>query len=423
MNVPPPASGGVFHQTRRPDHRDKPGGSPPQAESPIPRRWRPLMPGVGWRWLWKRTAQTPKEAPCLALSRPRRMRRTARSVVLWTLCCYAAAQLPVLLVMERWKPALPANEERKGPQLRRLVAAHPDRPLVLMFGSSRTAWAFRAGHLDGMPAPDGRPLLVYNFGMPTVGSIHHQMYLRELLAEGIRPRLLLVELTPPLLCQAHRGFTTEESMLEGAWTDPRQLRRMAPYFEHPGRKLRTWLQSRAMSWYTFRTEIQTDLQHLYEGTIREGVPDVDEWGWRTLPEEPPTAEERAATAHLAVTMYGASLTQFRPGAGPIRALRDLLELCSRERIQVALILMPEAAWFHRLYSPAVKATVADLRREVRERHGIEVIDATRWLADEDFEDGHHTVLSGANLFTAALRVEIQRLLSQQACSPGRRLGE
>ena len=178
-----------------------------------------------------------------------------------------------------------------------------------------------------------------------------------------------------------------------------------------------------MPWYTFRTDVQTDLQHLYEGTIREGVPGVDEWGWRTLPEVPPSDRERAATAHLAVTMYGASLTQFRPGTRPIRRLRDLLDQCHRERIQVALVLMPEAAWFRRLYAAAIKATVADLLYEVRERRGIEVIDAARWLADEDFEDGHHTILSGADRFTAALRGEIQRLLSQQACLPVHGLGE
>ena len=83
---------------------------------PAPRRWRPLMPSVGWRWLWKQAAPQPRPREASSLARPRRMRRTARSVVLWTLCCYAAAQLPALLFMERWKPALPANEEFKWPQ-------------------------------------------------------------------------------------------------------------------------------------------------------------------------------------------------------------------------------------------------------------------------------------------------------------------
>ena len=87
-----------------------------------------------------------------------------------------------------WHAIGTAFEARKWPKLRQLVAEAPDRPLLLMLGSSRVCWAFRAGTLDGMPDSDGRPLRVYNFGIPSTGPIFELLYLRDLLAEGIRRR-------------------------------------------------------------------------------------------------------------------------------------------------------------------------------------------------------------------------------------------
>jgi hypothetical protein len=38
--------------------------------------------------------------------------------------------------------------------------------------------------------------------------------------------------------------------------------------------------------------------------------------------------------------------------------------------------------------------------------GVAVVDARRWLADEEFEDGHHPLLAGQRAFTDRLYREV-----------------
>ncbi len=108
-----------------------------------------------------------------------------------------------------------------------------------------------------------------------------------------------------------------------------------------------------------------------------------------------------------------SLAHFRLGQGPTRAMRDLLECCRNERIPVALVLTPESTTFRAWYQPECLKTMRDLLDELRATYGVEVIDATHWLDDNDFMDGHHLDISGAEKFTARMEDEVRRLLDRQ----------
>jgi hypothetical protein len=44
---------------------------------------------------------------------------------------------------------------------------------------------------------------------------------------------------------------------------------------------------------------------------------------------------------------------------------------------------------------------------------VEVIDATHWLDDDDFMDGHHLDVRGMDKFTARMGQEVERLLRCQ----------
>jgi hypothetical protein len=91
-------------------------------------------------------------------------------------------------------------------------------------------------------------------------------------------------------------------------------------------------------------------------------------------------------------------------------MRDLLECCRREEIPVALVITPESTVFRSWYSSSCRVETSDLLAELRAKYGVEVIDATEWLDDEDFTDGHHVAESGARKFTARFLVEVQRIL-------------
>jgi hypothetical protein len=343
-----------------------------------------------------------------SLARPRRLKQSARSVLLWSLGVYALAAAALGLVMDRWCPAPFEKVYRlKWGDLRRFAADTPDRPLLLMLGSSRTQTGFQAGRLDGMLGSDGRPLAAYNFGVPAAGPIHEYLYLRQMLEKGIRPRLLLVEFLPPLFNRTHDRVISEEGWTQSAWASARQLLQMSPYFAQPGRKIGEWLEGRLAPWYVHRMALQARMLTALGGAKdHRPVPYThDRWGCR-YPEQlsPQQRAERAAVA----LEYKPSLQRFRPGEGPIRAMHDLLDCCRRERIPVVLVLTPESAEFHSWYSPECLTATRDLLEEFHGSYGVEILDGTRWLEDEDFVDGHHVAASGARKFTTRLLAELRR---------------
>ena len=69
--------------------------------------------------------------------------------------------------------------------------------------------------------------------------------------------------------------------------------------------------------------------------------------------------------------------------------------------------MPEGTAFRSWYTPEAESVVAKFLAEVCDRHGVRLLDARCWIADEDFWDGHHLLPGGAARFTRRLLDELQ----------------
>jgi hypothetical protein len=333
-------------------------------------------------------------------------------VLIWALVWYAVVLVVPLVLQHRWQRIGPAHEARKWPALQQLVSNHTDRPLLVMLGSSRGCWAFRAGSLNGMPDSEGRPLSAYNFGIPATGPISELFYLRDMLAQGIRPRFLLIEFLPPLMCEAQRGALTEEGMTGFENVSARRFLQWLPYLYRPEKRARLWLEARINPWYAFRRQIQLELRCL---ALRQKFPTyepIDDWGWHISAPLPFPAEERERRMESARGGYSPGLGHFRLGKKPTKALRELLDLCRQEKIPAALVLMPESSEFRSWYSEDGKTAIHNLLDDLRQTYGFPVIDAENWLADEDFEDGHHTLLHGADVFTFRLHAELLALMGR-----------
>jgi len=396
----------------------------PQADSPLHRVSK--APTRGWYWPWHKPEKTtyyllyssPKEenrkqdqSASLAVARSRRLRGCGRKVMLWVLFWYVAFQMVPTFLKDRWHRIGPYYELNKWPALERLVAEEPNRPLLVMVGSSRTAWAFQASALDGMPDSDGRPMLVYNFGVPSTGPCFQLFCLRDMLAKGIRPRFLLIEFLPALLCEARRGVLSEDSMLEFESLSLHRMWQWIPYLHRPKKWVNLWLEARIAPCYTFRNHLLGELKALATGQPMPKHGPFDNRGWHiALPMIEPLVHENALRAARAG--YGPGLMKFRLGKTQYRAIRELLDLCRREKIPAALVLMPEDSNFRSWYSPEAKTAIRNLLDELKQTYGVEVIDAQCWLPDYDFEDGHHALLDGALIFTRRIRSELPRLLSQ-----------
>ncbi len=396
-----------------------------QTEPATPMATRPVLrrlhaPSAEGRWPWRMLASAARDrrnkneprTPIHAAARPRRMKQTAPMILVWAVVWYVVALTALAMVKDRWRPISSLNECWKWPRLLQLTTQEPERPLVLMLGSSRTCWAWKAGTLDSMQTPDGRKPIFYNFGIPATGPISESLYLRQMLDEGIRPHLLLVEYLPPLMRAPQRGFSSEEVFLAGQWMTPLQLVRAAPYLIRPVRKGRQWLEARLAPWYAFRAQIDYDFQCLAGSKDPIFIPQVDESGWCLRPPMP-SAEERAMRLKSTRDGYAAAMANFPLGAGPAKALRDLCKLCRREHIPFVFVVMPECSDFRSWYSAETRAKTDGFLQELSRGYGAEIINANEWVADDDFEDGHHLTVHGAEVFTNRLRQDIQRLLAER----------
>jgi hypothetical protein len=348
--------------------------------------------------------------------RRRRLKAHGSRVLLWTIALYAMAQIAVVAVKDRWLALGPYQESRKWPRLRELAHDAQTPPLAIMVGSSRVSWAFQAGRLNGLPGPEGKPLRFYNFGIPATGVIHALLNVRDMLSEGIHPDVLLVEFLPPLLCEPHGTWPSEERFAASPWMSAREMVRLNPYLSRHGhQKVREWCESRTVSWYAYRNQLMDEFCHLALGKVLPRQLDVDDWGACLLPPEA-SAEKRAKDTEEALQFYGPSLETYRVGQGPTRAFHELLTLCCREKIRVMLVHMPESSDFRKLYSTNATAKSRALIEDYVREFGVDVIDASTWVADADFADGHHTLAAGAERFTNRLGVELKRIFAAPAAN-------
>jgi len=352
----------------------------------------------------------PRTSPVRA--RLRKMKQKAHTLLWWLPLWYILGQLVFFAWMdEHWELTRTRVEREKWQQLHERLAEAPDRPLVLMLGSSRSDWAFQAGRLSGQRGPDGRLLLAYNLAVPTTGPLHEALYLNDLLDEGVRPRLVLVEFVTTHLNRSQRGLQSEEHFTMPQWLSLHQALFLRPYYSNKRQLMNHWLESRLAPWYGFRFAVHDHLQgrHAINPYDQQEQP-MDSSGWRMLYDDPNTPEFRAWRWAWAANMYGDSLKHFRLGRGPVQAMRDLLARCRREHIPVALVRMPVTDEFRRLFPAEALLDLDKLFAKLSE--GVHVIDASDWVAKEDFDDGHHVRRVGAYFYTTRMIQEVHKLLAR-----------
>jgi hypothetical protein len=284
----------------------------------------------------------------------------------------------------------------KAERLRSRLSENPDRALVVMLGSSRTDMGFEAGRLcAGGRAPQ---CLVFNFGLSGSGPVQELVCLRRLLAAGVHPERVFIEVLPAALLQCN-GRPFEEYWLQGDRLQAGELRRLRQYASRPAKLLRQWWGARWLPCLQSRGEIRhrLGLDTVRPGTA--GAPElVDSYGWQ--PQRVPiTPAQRAGYADLVRAYTGRFPKDCALGARPTRALEDLLGLCKSQGIRAALVLMPEDRDFRALFPPPLTHCIESYLAGLRRKWRLPLIDARRWAATADFSDGHHLLPPGAAAFT------------------------
>jgi hypothetical protein len=318
-------------------------------------------------------------------------RKRARTAAVVAVAGAVLAQLGMAVALETVRP------EWRDPEFgwRFKAVRKMDGPLVLALGSSRTQMGL-SPHDLGVASP-----VVYNFGQSGGGPVHHLLNLRRLLDTGVTPRAVLVEVMASVFNQpgpAEHVLRDTTSRLSLADID-----RLSPYCDEADALRGRWLTHRALPWHTSRLLLVSHAmpsllpwQHRVDFQWRQ----MDDRGWAPFPFEPITPADHARLTARTRTEYAAAFRNYAVAPLPDRATRDLLALCRERNVPVALYRMPEATSFRDLYPPEATAAFAEYLDTLTREFGVPVFDATTWLPDVAFSDGHHQLKSAAKRFSA-----------------------
>ena len=328
-----------------------------------------------------------------------RKQLAGRRCLLWGLGAWLVISVGLLVRVQVTRPDLIAPDFAVRLQkLRQRQAEHPDRPLWLVVGSSRIRIGYCPEAVEPLGERQGRPVLVFNFAHNGMGPILQHLYLRRFLREGVRPALLVLEVMPMYLHHEPDHFLTR-FVLAPEWPAA------ASYVSVPSLARNLARQQEEVYAAAGRSLFPGDLRQLVHEDSRSRVGRALELGGPGRLRDTITASDREQRLEVQRAAY-------RWRAAPViaeraeRALRDSLELCRREKFEVVLLLTPEGDSFRQLYPPGAEETIGAFVRRLGAETRTTVVDARRWLVEEDFFDGQHTLRRGTEKFTRRLHEEV-----------------
>ena len=349
--------------------------------------------------------------------------RSARAAVLWGIGGLLALQLGLAVAIEcgLWRFRDPFYAHKLTP-LRRvwadLAVTHPTGPknLAVVLGSSRVGNGLSGATVaDGVSATLGERWTVFNLAAPGAGPLYELMSLRRVLAEGIRPDFVLVEVFPMQLSAPPDDTVMYESTYlrteRLSLSDFDVLERCGLPQTAAWRK--AWWQDWAVPWHAHRFSILSELapKFLPAGVQQDWCKRCDPAGWVPLPPDPNVPPAVVAqVAERVRAQYEPVLTNFRLSETGRRAIRAVLDECRQQGIPAALIMLPEGSRLRNWYPPTAWAEMDALLAELQRDYQVPLINGRLWAADGDFPDGIHLYTHGADAYSRRLSQEVAPLL-------------
>ncbi len=330
-------------------------------------------------------------------------RRGARGALIWAAVAFVAFQVTTiagadLLAPEVYDPEYAARLARL--QARR--AKHPDRPLLVLLGSSRTCQLFRPEQLPPITDGDGRTVLPFNFSRAGGGPVYSRLAYTRLCQKNLKPDWVVIELMPALMTSRFERFFYTSVTASELCDLARYIsgRRAVGFYARlrllPGYKNRTGLlRALAPTWV------------LPSGADDDPEETIDELGGEGKRIKPwiHDADRRAAEARTIAGLADV-MANFTIDPGADRALRDLLRVCHESGTGAVIVWTPESTAFRAAYPSEAMTTLNAYTAELTREFGVRVVDARQWLPDDQFQDGHHPILKGQRTFTARLHREV-----------------
>lgn len=325
-------------------------------------------------------------------------RHAARRAIAWGLLAIVVANVGLAVAVETVWPQLRDPEYGyRIVRLRERQRQWPDRPLVLVLGSSRTQNAIHPQAM-GFPDDTGTPW-VFNFGMAGAGPVHQRILLQKLLAHGVQPAAVLVELLPVTLATHHNVdpiFTQKVSRL--SYDD---LKRLEPYLVHPTELRHRWLKERLATWSSQQPVLLSHIAPSWQAwsqRIDHQWESLDDFGYTPYPAHN-AAQKRAQRQEVARSEYAAYLQDLFISELATRAIRDLVAECRVAGIPVAFFITPESPVFRSWYSPRTQEALRGYIDQLTTELACPVFLPPTDFTEDDFADGHHILPAAADRYS------------------------
>lgn len=330
-------------------------------------------------------------------------RRKARTSIVWFAVCLVSLHLLAYFVIDVSGSNLRDPEYgRRLVHLKQRQAEHPNRPLVLVVGSSRASMGVRPDSWEEVrPGRPDDPLL-FNMSLVGSGPLMELLCLRRLYADGIRPDVVILEYWPPFLRED--GPYHEPARIDHARLSAVDLPLVREYWDDPADVERKMLHDRLNPLFETRHRLLSQLLprwQPWDKRMEMAWGTLDGWGWLAGLDDahPVNIAMRPVRVQHCEKIYRAQFQNFTIHPMADRAMRESVALARSHGAKVAFVWMPEASEF-RSWMPAeveqlAQRHLAGLRQEL----GIPLIDARFWMQDGDLVDGFHLSQRGAAEFT------------------------
>ncbi len=344
-----------------------------------------------------------------------RVRRARRAVWVFPLAALVL-HLATVGAMEAWPQLRDPEYGRRAERLRERVAQHPDRPLVLVFGSSRVSMGVRpAAWEEARPGSPADPLL-FNMSEFGAGPIVQLILVRRVFADGFRPDVVVLEYWPPVLRQHDgHGDTTRFDQHRLRWDDRPVVRDYYPNPEAVERRMRSF-RLNPLTENGARLLVQLDSRWV-PGSVQsdKGWAEMDGWGWAPGMDVRPddAATRRKLTDHIRVP-FAAQLAGCTIHPDSDRALRASIAVARQHGARVAFVFMPESAEFQSRYPADLERTAREHLARLSAELAVPVIPARDWMDERYLADGFHLSRAGAAVFTAKLGPAIAETFRREA---------
>ena len=311
------------------------------------------------------------------------------------------------VIQDFWDPPF----VMKSDLLQARLKQYPGHPLWLIMGSSRVDEGLRPGVLaGGMRNPDAP--LIFNFGMGGVDMYRQLVSLRRLLAGGLKPARVGIEIVGAVIDRRDEAFADDPRLIPRARRD--EVAGLCNYAAAPDVTRAYWRQSRLNPFFEYGMQIpnQTLSKRLLPLPFARHLEShsYDNWGWFAGPAAPIPPDDYAKGLEVAWKDYEIDFKDnpnYTVAPRSSRLVREAIDLCRNSGIDVFLLRMPEGRDFQAFYPAQANAVIEDWLQKLQLDNRVRLIDARSWYPDREYYlDGHHLNATGAEIFTRRLAQEL-----------------